>query len=165
MKKNKTKHTIDAYYQKDSKILILGTMPSVKSRELCFFYMHPKNRFWKVLSTIYNESFPNTIEEKKEFLKKHHIALWDVVKSCEMIGSSDSSITNVEVNDIVSLLEKTNIQTIYTTGKKAFQLYQKYSYPSTKIEAIYLPSTSPANAVLTEKDLIEKYQIIRRSTL
>lgn len=165
MNKKKVEHTLDVYYQKDSKVLILGTMPSIQSRKLGFYYMHPKNRFWKVLSAIYKESLPNTIEDKKEFLKKHYIALWDVVKSCEMIGSSDSSITSVEVNDISSLLEKTNIQTIYTTGKKAYLLYQKYIYPNTKIEAISLPSTSPANVVLTEKDLIEKYQIIRRSTL
>lgn len=154
-------HSFDAYFESDSKILILGSIPSVKSRELGFYYMHPKNRFWKVISRVFNEEYPETIEEKKDFLKRNKIALWDVVKQCEIEASSDSSISNVIPNDILSLLQQTKIENIYTTGKKAFDLYQKYILPTTKKEAIYLPSTSPANAIFKEEELVQKYQIIR----
>lgn len=154
-------HSFDAYYQSDSKILILGSIPSVKSRELGFYYMHPKNRFWKVISKVFEEEYPETIEEKKEFLKRNKIALWDVIKQCKIEASSDSSISNVIANDITGLLQQTKIETIYTTGKKAFDLYHKYVYPLTKIEAIYLPSTSPANAIFKEETLVKEYQIIR----
>ena len=154
-------HSFDACFEPDSEILILGSIPSVKSREEGFYYMHPKNRFWSVLSQVYAEEFPKTLEDKKALLEKYKIALWDVIQSCQINGSSDSSISNVIPNDIASILKKTNIQTIYTTGKKAFALYQKYIFPITGIEAIYLPSTSPANAILTEKDLVKQYQIIR----
>lgn len=154
-------HSFDAYFESDSKILILGSIPSVKSRELGFYYMHPKNRFWKVISKVFEEEYPETLEEKKDFLKRNKIALWDVIKQCEIEASSDSSISNVIPNNIISLLQHTKIKTIYTTGKKAFDLYQKYIYPSTKIEAIYLPSTSPANAIFKEENLVRKYQIIR----
>ena len=103
-------HSFDAYFNSDSEILILGSMPSVKSRELGFYYMHSRNRFWTVLSKIYEEEIPENISLKKEFLKKHRIALWDVLQSCEIENSSDSSISNVITNDIKGLLEKTNIQ-------------------------------------------------------
>lgn len=166
MKKNKEKvnHGFDVYYNHDSKVLILGSMPSVKSRELGFYYMHPKNRFWKVISLVFNSNYPETIDDKKEFLRKNKIALWDVIKECEIHGSSDSSISNVVVNDIKELLPKTSINKIYTTGKKAYELYQKYIYDTTKIEAIYLPSTSPANAVLSESNLVDRYKVIRGET-
>lgn len=154
-------HSFDAYFESDSKILILGSIPSVKSRELGFYYMHPKNRFWKVISRVFDEEYSETIEEKKDFLKRNKIALWDVVKQCEIEASSDSSISNVIPNDILSLLQQTKIENIYTTGKKAFDLYQKYILPTTKKEAIYLPSTSPANATFKEEELVQKYQIIR----
>ncbi len=137
-------HEFGPYFNKDSKVLILGSIPSVKSREEGFYYAHPKNRFWTTLSKVYQEDIPQTIQDKKSFLKKHHIALWDVIESCEIEGSSDSTIKNVIPNDILSLVKKTEITTIFTTGKKAKQLYDKYCYPKTKIEAIYLPSTSPA---------------------
>ena len=110
----------------NKKILILGSIPSIKSREFGFYYAHPQNRFWKVISNIYNENQPTNIEEKKELLKKHNIALWDVIKSCDMIGSSDSSINNEVPNDINSLLKKTKIKKIYTTGKTAYKLYNKF---------------------------------------
>lgn len=154
-------HSFDAYYQSNSKILVLGSIPSIKSRELGFYYMHPKNRFWKVISKVFEEKYPETLENKKEFLKRNKIALWDVIKQCEIEASSDSSISNVVPNDITSLLQQTKIETIYTTGKKAFDLYQKYIFPFTKIEAIYLPSTSPANAIFKEEELIQKYKIMR----
>jgi len=154
-------HTFEEYYNKNSEILILGSIPSIKSRELGFYYMHPKNRFWTVISTVFNEVIPKTIEDKKEFLKRNKIALWDVIKSCEISASSDSSISNVIPNDIKSLLNKTKIRKIYVTGKKALELYQKYIYSTTNIDAFYLPSTSPANAAIKLDDLIEKYRVIK----
>lgn len=154
-------HSFDAYFESDSKILILGSIPSIKSRELGFYYMHPKNRFWKVMSKVFEEEYPETLMDKKEFLKRNKIALWDVIRTCEIKGSSDSSISSVIPNDILNLLNKTKIEKIYTTGKKAFELYQKYVFPITKKEAIYLPSTSPANAIFKEEDLVKEYQMIR----
>lgn len=159
--KQQVTHSFDAYYNKDSKILILGSIPSIKSRELGFYYMHPQNRFWKVMSKVLQEKYPETIEDKKNLLKKNKIALWDVINSCDIENSSDSSISNVVFNDISSLLKKTDIKKIYVTGRKALELYQKYIYFTTGLEAIYLPSPSPANAILKEIDLIEKYQVIR----
>lgn len=156
-------HTFEEYYNKDSEILILGSIPSIKSRELGFYYMHPKNRFWIVISKVFDEVFPETLEDKKEFLKRNKIALWDVIKSYEINASSDSSISNVIPNDIKSLLSKTNIKKVYVTGKKALELYQKYIYSTTSIEAVCLPSTSPANAAIKLDDLIEKYKIIKEN--
>lgn len=156
-------HTFSEYYQFDSKVLILGSIPSIKSRELGFYYMHPKNRFWKVISLVFNEELPETIIDKKNFLKRNKIALWDVIKTCQINASSDSSISSVVVNDIKGLIDKTQIKTVYVIGKKALELYQKYVYPTTLIEAIYLPSTSPANAVLKIEDLVEKYKIIKEN--
>ena len=153
-------HPFNPIYDKDSKVLVLGSIPSPKSRELGFYYGHPQNRFWKVLSKVYDEPIPNTIEEKKTFVLKHHIALWDVVHSCEIVGASDSSIRNVVSNDIENLLLKTNIKYIITTGKKADSLYQKYTYKKTNIKSICLPSTSPANCAFKE----ESYKIIKDIT-
>ena len=138
-------HSIDAVYDKNSKVLILGTMPSVKSREASFYYAHPKNRFWKTLSKVYDEEINNDINSKKEFLYKHNIALFDVLKSCDIDGSSDSSIKNPIPNDLSDILNNSQVKYIFTTGKKAYNLYMKLIYPNTLIEAIYLPSTSPAN--------------------
>lgn len=121
--KQQVTHNFDAYYNKDSKILILGSIPSIKSRELGFYYMHPQNRFWKVMSKVLQEKYPETIEDKKNLLKKNKIALWDVINCCEIENSSDSSISNVVPNDIASLLKKTDIKKIYVTGKKALELY------------------------------------------
>ena len=161
----KVNHELEAFYDKDSLVLILGSMPSVKSKELGFYYMHPQNRFYKTLAKIYEEEIPNTIDEKKAFLKRHKIALWDVIKSCEINGSSDSSIRNVKANDINEILSQTKIKAIFTTGKKAYTLYQKYCYEKTKIEAIYLPSTSPANCPKGIEELLQKeYSQIKKIT-
>lgn len=154
-------HTLQPFYDRHSKVLILGSMPSVKSREVGFYYAHPKNRFWKVLSLIYQEEIEDDITKKQAFLKEHHIALFDVIQSCEIEGSSDQSIQNVIPNDLHPILEKSQIQAIFTTGQKAYHLYQNYIYPKTKIKAISLPSTSPAyckRGVLEE--LIQEYQKI-----
>ena len=154
-------HTLQPFYDRHSKVLILGSMPSVKSREVGFYYAHPKNRFWKVLSHIYQEEIEDDITKKQAFLKKHYIALFDVIQSCEIQGSSDQSIQDVIPNDLQPILEKSQIQAIFTTGQKAYHLYQNYIYPKTKIKAISLPSTSPAyckKGVLEE--LVQEYQKI-----
>ena len=141
--KKKVYHELEPYYNTNSKVLILGSMPSVKSRELKFYYMHPQNRFWKTLAKVFDEDLPSSIDDKKDFLKRHKIALWNVVASCNMTGSSDSSISNVKVNNINKLLKETNVEKIFTLGRKAYNLYNKYLLPKTKKEALYLPSTSP----------------------
>lgn len=161
----KVNHELEPYYNSDSKVLILGSMPSVKSRELGFYYMHPQNRFWKTLSRVYEEDLPITIDDKKSFLKRHKIALWDTIKSCYINGSSDSSITNVKVNNINKLLKETNVEKIFTLGKKSFDLYNKYCLPKTKKEAIYLPSTSPLYCPKGIDDkLYNEYKIIKEMT-
>lgn len=157
----KVTHTFPAFYQKDSKILLLGSMPSKKSREENFYYMHPQNKFWKVLARVYKEEIPMTLEEKKMFLIRHKIALWDCIESCEIKGSSDASIKNVIPTDLNRILKDSDIQRIYTTGKKAQDLYNKYHYEKTKIAAIQLPSTSPANiANYNEEQLVECYKVL-----
>lgn len=158
----KIKHTLEPIYNENSEILILGSIPSVKSREIGFYYMHPQNRFWKVLAKIWEEALPTTIDQKKEFLKRHRIALWDVLASCNISKSSDASIKNVKVNNIQKLIKETNIKKVYTTGKKAYNIYQKEVFPKTKMEATYLPSTSAANATFTFEKLLESYTIIRQ---
>ncbi len=153
-------HEFGPYINKDSRVLILGSIPSLKSREYGFYYMHKQNRFWKVISDIFDDEFPDSLSDKKEFLRKNKIALWDVLESCDIEGSSDSSIKNPKVNDIKSLILGTDIKYIFVTGKKALDLYNKYCFKSVGIEAIYLPSTSGANARLSFNNLKEKYEII-----
>ena len=153
-------HEFEPEYEKDSKILILGSFPSVKSREVKFYYGHPKNRFWKLLAALYEDHKPQTIEEKKSFLKAHKIALWDVIESCDITGSSDSSIRNVVPNDIAGVLAQTNIKKIYANGKTAEKLYKKYIEPVTRQEIIGLPSTSPANAACSFERLMEVWKQI-----
>lgn len=153
-------HSFEPVYDKDSEILILGTLPSVKSRENNFYYGHKQNRFWKVLATLLKEPVPDTIEEKKAMLLAHRIALWDVIQSCDIKGSSDSSIKNVQPTDIGMILEKTNITRIYANGNKAGQLYKRYQFPVTGIEAMVLPSTSPANAAWSLDRLCEAWRVI-----
>lgn len=154
-------HPIEPIYNKKSKILILGSFPSVKSREEGFFYGHPQNRFWKVTSAVFGETTPQTIAEKKKFLLRNKIAVWDVIHSCEITGSSDSSIKDVVVNDLTQILDTADIRQIYVNGKKAFSLYNKYIKPELGIEAVCLPSTSPANAAWNLERLIEKWKIIK----
>lgn len=155
-------HTIEPYYNEDSEILILGSMPSVKSRELGFYYAHPQNRFWKVLASIYHEEELTDIEMKKDFLKRHKIALYDVCASCDIKGSSDSSIKNVQINDIGTILNKTQIKQIFVNGKTAYHLYNLYLKDILHKEAICLPSTSPANARFGFHDLINAYQVLTK---
>lgn len=151
-------HPISPIYDEHSKILILGSFPSVKSREEGFFYGHPQNRFWKVLAAIYQVQTPETIEEKKEFLLQNKIAVWDVIQSCDIVGSSDSSIKNVIPNDLNQILQKSSIEKIFVNGKKALQLYKKYIEPAIGKEAVCLPSTSPANAAWKLDRLVDVWR-------
>lgn len=155
-------HTIPPVFDENSKILILGSFPSVKSREAEFFYGHKQNRFWKVLATLLNEKIPETIAEKKQLLLTHNIALWDVIKSCTITGSSDSSIKNVVPNDLEPILQAAKILQIFTNGSTADRLYKKNIFPVTKLTAIKLPSTSPANAAFTLDKLLQEWNVILR---
>ena len=154
-------HTFEPVYDKNSKILILGTFPSVKSRENQFFYGHPQNRFWKVIAQVTGEEVPKIIEEKKALLLRNRIAIWDVIHSCKIIGSSDSSIQDVVVNDFSNILKNANIEKIYANGGKAYELYQKYAFEKTGREIIKLPSTSPANAGWSMERLCEAWKQIQ----
>ena len=155
-------HPLKPIYNKDSIVLILGSFPSIISRKNNFYYSNPKNRFWKILEIIFNEENLTTNKEKIDFLLNNHIALFDVIKSCEINGSSDSSIKNVIPNDINKLIKNSKVKYIFTNGNKAHELYQKYIFKSTKIVDIKLPSTSPANCQKDiEKKLIEHYRKIK----
>ena len=147
-------HPIPPFYDKESKILILGSFPSVKSREQMFFYGHPQNRFWKVIASVFYDKEPETIPEKKVFLRAHHVALWDVIGSCDIEGSSDSSIDNVIVNDISKILKVADIHGIFVNGKTAEKYYKRYIEQELGIIAYCLPSTSPANAAWSVEKLI-----------
>ncbi len=148
-------------FDKNSKILILGSFPSVKSQETGFFYGHPQNRFWKVLAAVFECKTPETKEEKIEMLNKNRIAVWDVIASCDIVGSSDSSIKNVVPNNISKLLEGAEIERIFVNGKTAEKYYNKYLKKDIDIEAICLPSTSPANAAWSLERLINTWSIIK----
>ena len=154
-------HEIHPVFNTDSRILILGSFPSVKSRESQFFYGHPRNRFWDLLATLTGEPLPAGIEEKKSLLLAHHIAVWDVIASCEIQGSSDSSIRNVIPNDLSLILEQANIQKIYANGATAYKLYEKYCRRTTGRACLKLPSTSPANAMFTLEKLLDAWQVIK----
>lgn len=156
-------HPIPPLFDQNSKVLILGSFPSVKSREQEFFYGHPQNRFWKVISKIFCETEPNTVDEKRKLILENNLALWDVIAECEIIGSSDLSIKNVVPNDISSLIKKTNIKKIFTNGKTAEKYYIKYIEPVTGIKAVCLPSTSPANAGWQIERLVNAWSVIRPS--
>ena len=148
-------HEFQPVWDENSRILILGTFPSVKSREQRFYYGHPQNRFWKVIAALTESGVPET-----RLLLKNGIAVWDVIASCEITGSSDSSIRNVKANDIAGLLKKSRIGAIYANGGTAYRLYQRYCFPETGLEAVGLPSTSPANAAWTLPKLLEAWKAI-----
>lgn len=151
-------HPFKPIYNDYSKILILGSIASEKSRELGYPYAHPQNRFWKIMEALFNEK----ILDYNNFLLKHNIALWDVIESCEINKSSDSSIKEVVANDINKIIENSNVKVIFTNGKKATELYNKYIYPNTNIKPFYLSSTSPANATINLDKLILEYSIIKK---
>ena len=151
-------HEFEPIFDERSRILILGTLPSVKSREGQFYYHHPQNRFWKVLAKICKTEPPATIAEKKAMLLEHGIAIWDVVQSCDIIGSSDSSIKNVTPADLSVILRQAPVKTIFLNGGKAWDLYQKYCAGMTELPAVKLPSTSPANAAWSLEKLVAVWE-------
>ncbi|MEE1011391.1 MAG: DNA-deoxyinosine glycosylase [Acutalibacteraceae bacterium] len=153
-------HPIPPLFNAESEVLILGSFPSVKSREAAFFYGHPQNRFWAVIAEIFGTEKPVTVEEKKELILSNKLALWDVIAQCEIEGSADSTITDVTANDLSVILENSNVKRIFVNGKTAEKYYNKYTYPKTGIKAVCLPSTSPANAAWNVEKLVEKWKII-----
>lgn len=155
-----TVHPIQPVFDSASRILILGSFPSVKSRETGFFYGHPQNRFWRVLSSVLGDVTPSTVSEKRELLLKNRVAVWDVIASCDITGSSDSSIKNVTPNDLSEILLSADIRAIFTNGKTAHNLYVKYIAGKAGIDDVCLPSTSPANAAFSLSRLAEEWRII-----
>lgn len=153
-------HDFAPVFDKESRVLMLGTMPSPKSRETGFYYGHPRNRFWKVMADVCGEEQPQTREDKIAFALRNHIAVWDVLAGCEIRGADDSSIRNPRANDLSRILDAADIKAIFTTGTKAAQLYKRYCYPVTGIEAVALPSTSPANCRMSYEELYLAYKKI-----
>ena len=158
-KQEHIKHTFAPVLDEHSRVLILGTMPSPKSREHGFYYSHPQNRFWKVLAALFDEHAPESAEEKRAFALRHKIALWDVLSECDISGAADSSIKAPIPNDIPALLSKTNITAVFTTGTAAAKLLNRF-YPEISKKSCPLPSTSPANAKMRLAELTEKYRAI-----
>ena len=155
MSSERVLHEIAPVFDERSQVLILGTMPSPKSREAGFYYMHPQNRFWRMLSEVLGEPLPPSAKERREMCLRHNIALWDVLASCDIDGASDSSITNAVPNDIAGLLNKCPITAVFTTGKKAHALYRRF-FPDLMSD-VCLPSTSPANRTISEDKMLEEY--------
>ena len=153
-------HPIPPVFDEHSRILILGSFPSVKSREAGFFYGHPQNRFWKTLAAVLGQPLPETTEEKKRFLLSNHIALWDVAARCEITGSADSSMKQVVPNDLSEIFSLAEIKAVFVNGKTAEKYYRRLLYPVYAREAVCLPSTSPANAAKSQAALTEEWQII-----
>ena len=154
-------HPIAPVFDAHSRVLILGSFPSAKSREMGFYYGHPQNRFWKVLALLYDVPVLQTVDERRAFLLHHGIALWDVIARCEITGSSDASIKNAEVNDLREILEHAPIRAVFVNGRKAEALYRRHIAPKLQAEAVCLPSTSPANAAWSLERLADAWRIVR----
>ena len=163
MQPQKIIHPIPPLYDAESKILILGSFPSIKSREAMFFYGHPQNRFWPLLARLFGEDVPTSIEEKKSLVLRHRVALWDSIHSCTIVGSSDSSVRDVVPNDLSVILDNSKVERIYCNGALSHKMYTKYIYPTTGIAAVKLPSTSPANAAFNMDRLEKEWQVIKDS--
>lgn len=148
-------HNIPPLYDEKSRVLILGSFPSVKSRKAAFFYAHPQNRFWPTLAAVLEEKTPKSVEEKKAMVLRHGIAMWDTIGSCEIVGSSDASITNIVPNDLSVILDAADIRAIFCNGGTSYACYKKYCHAKLGREAVQLPSTSPANARWTKEKLVE----------
>jgi len=153
-------HPLPPFYQLNSRILILGSFPSIKTREMGFFYGHAQNRFWPIVANLFEDEIPQTIEQRKDFLQRHQIAAWDTIYQCDIIGSSDSSIRNVVPTDLKPILQQSSITRIFTNGGTSDKYYKKYQEPLLGIKAIKLPSSSPANARFSLERLIEEWRII-----
>lgn len=154
-------HPFPPLYDGNSRILILGSFPSVKSREQQFFYGHPQNRFWKVTAAVFGCPVPQTVGEKRDFLLANGVALWDTIASCDVVGSSDSSIKNVVPNDLTPILAGAKIERIFVNGKTSEKYYNKYIRNQIGREAVCLPSTSPANAAWSVERLVEAWRVIK----
>ena len=154
-------HPFRPLFQTDSKILILGSFPSIKTREYGFFYGHPRNRFWPLLERIFGVKLSTDIEERRAFLLQHHLAIYDVIYRCDIIGSGDASIQNVIPSDLSPILKEADIRQIFCNGGTAYRYYQKYQEQKTGVNAIQLPSTSPANARFSMDDLYHQWKIIK----
>ena len=157
MEKTSEVHNIPPLYDKNSRVLILGSFPSVKSRKAAFFYAHPQNRFWPTLATLFGEETPKTVEEKRSLALRHGVALWDTIGSCEIVGSSDASITNVVPNDLRVILDAADIQAVFCNGGTSYDSYNRYCRAAAGCEAVKLPSTSPANARWTQEKLLHAW--------
>ncbi len=153
--------SFDPVAQQGAKILILGSWPSPKSWEEGFYYGHPRNRFWKLMAELLEQPIPQTIQQKKGLLVENSIALWDTLRSCEIDGASDASIRNAVPNDVAALIQKYGIKAVFCNGNAAMKFYKKFHYPHTNIQAIALPSTSPANASYSLQRLKEQWQVIK----
>ena len=160
MEPQKIIHPIPPLYDENSRILILGSFPSIKSREAMFFYGHPQNRFWALLARLFDEPVPQSIGEKRELALRHHIAMWDSIHSCTIVGSSDSSVRNVVPNDLSVILDNSKVERIFCNGALSHKMYMKYIFPTTGIEAVKLPSTSPANAAFSMDRLMQAWRVI-----
>lgn len=160
MRSDRVTHEFPPVFDERSRVLVLGTIPSPKSRELGFYYMHPQNRFWRMLCTVLNEKLPSDTEGRKALCLKHGIALWDVLASCEISGAEDNSIKNAVPNDLRRIIDNCDIHAVFTTGKKAHALYGKY-FPDLMPD-ICLPSTSPANRTISEAEMLERYREIAK---
>ena len=154
-------HPFGPLFGPESRILILGSFPSVKSREQNFFYGHPQNRFWKVIAALFDQPVPMNIPEKKELILSHGLALWDSIASCVVTGSSDASIRDVRANDLRIILDSCPIERIYCNGRKSHEMYEKYILPELGREAVCLPSTSPANAQWSLEKLTAAWSVLK----
>lgn len=155
-------HPIPPLYSKESRVLILGSFPSVKSREQAFFYGHPQNRFWRVLAEVFNTAVPCTVAEKKQLILSNRLALWDVIAECDIEGSADASIKAVVPNDIGKILSESNINAIFVNGRTAEKYYIRYTEPKIGRKAICLPSTSPANAARNLESLCGEWNVLKK---
>lgn len=153
-------HPFEPVFDADSRILILGSLPSPDSRKNGFYYGHARNRFWKVLAQVTGFPAPQTVEEKIAFAYKAHIALYDVIAACEIIGASDASIKNVQPADLSPIFAAAKIQAVFCSGTKAYQLYLRWQKPLWDVPVFALPSTSPANAAWSAEKLAEAYRVI-----
>ena len=153
-------HPFPPLFDSESRTLILGSFPSVKSREAMFFYGHPQNRFWRLIALLCHEDTPQTVEEKSSLILRHHLALWDSIRSCTITGSSDSSVRDVVPNDLRVIFDNSKTERVFCNGALSHKMYMKYIYPQTGIAAVKLPSTSPANAAYSLERLAESWQVI-----
>lgn len=153
-------HTFEPVFNKQSRVLVLGSLPSVKSREQGFYYGHAQNRFWKVVAALMQKPLPETTGQKKQLLLESRIAVWDVVQECDIIGSSDASIRNVTPTDLKRILDSCDIRAVFANGAAAARLYEKFQKPLTKRDVITLPSTSPANAAWSLERLLDRWSAL-----